>query len=75
MKIYNDFSICNALKNAASEKSISKSDLENLRASITYIYNSEISSVTLSKEQKTNAIYQIEKDGTAKDFTPSKIDK
>lgn len=52
MKIYNDFSICNALKNAASEKSISKSDLENLRASITYIYNSEISSVTLSKEQK-----------------------
>lgn len=75
MKIYNDISLLNVLKNAASEKSISKSDLENLRTSITHIYNLSISIGTLSKEQTTNVIYQIETGGIVKDFIPSMIDK
>ncbi|MCM2368226.1 hypothetical protein AAFQ97_15820 [Proteus terrae] len=75
MKIYNDFSLLNVIKNAASEKSISKSDLANLRANITNIYNLAISSGTLSEEQTTNVIYQIETGGIVKGFIPSMIDK
>lgn len=75
MKIYNDYSLHNVLKNTENKKSISESDLENLRTNITNIYNSAISIGTLSKEQTTNIIYQIETGGKVKNFVPSMIDK
>lgn len=75
MKIYNDSSIHDVLKSTASEKSISKFDLEHLRAGITHIYNLAISTNTLSKEQTTNVIYQIETGGRVKDCIPSMISK
>lgn len=75
MKIYNDSSLHNVLKNAASKKLISNFDLDSLKTSITNIYNSAVSIGILSKEQTTNIIYQIETGGKVKNFIPSNIDK
>lgn len=75
MKIYNDYSISNIIKNAASEKSISKSEFEKLRAEITQLYNSSVSNGDLLKEQTTNVIYQIETGGIVKNFIPSMMDE